>query len=180
MFSDPFDSFHNVVSEAKEERENLDRLLTVSTPRERLLVAAIGLVLLVLAAWLFFGSVARTVAFSGVLVGPGEGLAEGSRAMQALVWAEGGLQPRLAPGMPTTVQLTNGGSTLDGTIAAIADVPLSAERTAIPPAAVVSVHRIELSVDSGFDAAAMAGQPCRLVVEIGREPPVALFGMRRS
>ena len=180
MFNDPFDSFHNMVSEAKEERENLDRLLTISTPRERLLVGAIGLVLLVLAGWLFFGSVARTTAFSGVLVGPGEDLVEGSRAVQALVWAESGVEPRITPGMPAAVQLNNGGSTLNGTIAAIADVPLSTDRTAIPPAAVVSVRRVEVSLDEGFDSAAIAGQPCRLVVEIDREPPVALFGMRRS
>ena len=45
MFNNPFDSFHNTVAEAKQEREQLDRLLTISTPRERLLVAAIALLL---------------------------------------------------------------------------------------------------------------------------------------
>ena len=180
MFSDPFDSFHNMVSEAKEERENLDRLLTVSTPRERALVAVVGLVLLILAGWLFFGSVARTTAFGGVLIGPGEGPSAGSHSVQALVWAESGVAPRVTAGMPAEVRQTIGGSTLNGTITAIADVPLSTGRTGVPPAAVISVRRVELSVDEGFDAAAIAGQPCRIVIEIGREAPIALFGMRRS
>ena len=50
MFNSPFNSFHDTVAEAKEEREQLDRLLTISTPRERLLVAAIGLLLIALRA----------------------------------------------------------------------------------------------------------------------------------
>ena len=57
MFNNPFDSFHNTVAQAKEEREQLDRLLTISTPRERLLLGVIVLSLVVLAAWLFFGNV---------------------------------------------------------------------------------------------------------------------------
>ena len=68
MFNNPFDSFHNIVAEAKEEREQLDRLLTISTPRERLLVAAIALLLCILSAWLIFGSVARSLAVDGVVV----------------------------------------------------------------------------------------------------------------
>ena len=70
MFNNPFDSFHNTVAEAKEERERLDRLLTISTPRERLLVVGVAVLLLVLAAWLLLGGVARTVGVVGVLVDP--------------------------------------------------------------------------------------------------------------
>ena len=43
MFNSPFGSFQDTVAAAKEEREQLDRLLTISTPRERLLVAAASL-----------------------------------------------------------------------------------------------------------------------------------------
>jgi len=68
MFSNPFESFHDTVAAAKEERERLDRLLTISTPRERLLVAVIALSLGILVAWLFLGSVARSISFDGVLV----------------------------------------------------------------------------------------------------------------
>ena len=70
MFNNPLDSFHNTVAEAKEEREQLDRLLTISTPRERLLVGVIAALLVILAVWLFFGTVSRSVAVNGVLVEP--------------------------------------------------------------------------------------------------------------
>ena len=74
MFNNPLNSFHEIVAEAKEEREQLDRLLTISTPRERLLVVAIALVLGILLAWLFFGSVSRSLVVEGVLAGQGEAL----------------------------------------------------------------------------------------------------------
>ena len=68
MFNNPLNSFHEMVAEAKEEREQLDRLLTISTPRERLLVAGIALLLGALLAWFFLGSVARSIEVDGVLV----------------------------------------------------------------------------------------------------------------
>ena len=67
MFNNPFDSFHDTVAKAKEEREELDRLLTISTPSERVLVGAIAVLMLILGAWLFLGSVDRTAAIDGVL-----------------------------------------------------------------------------------------------------------------
>ena len=68
MSNNPFDSFHDMVAEAKAEREQLDRLLTISTPRERLLVVVIGLLLAVLGGWLFLGSVPRDLALHCALV----------------------------------------------------------------------------------------------------------------
>ena len=106
MFNNPFDSFHNTVAEAKEKREQLDRLLTISTPRERLLVAVIVLVFLILAAWLFLGSVARDVAVDGVLVEPGQNPFESNGSVQALVWVENDVAPQIEAGMPAVIELT--------------------------------------------------------------------------
>ena len=75
MFNNPLNSFHDIVSDAKEDREQLDRLLTISTPRERLTVALIALVLGILLGWLFFGNVARSLVVDGVLAGQGESMA---------------------------------------------------------------------------------------------------------
>ena len=72
MFNNPLNSFHDTVAEAKEEREQLDRLLTISTPRERLLVVAIAVVLCVTLAWLFYGNVAHSIAVDGVLSASGQ------------------------------------------------------------------------------------------------------------
>ena len=72
MFNNLFDSFHDTVAEAKEEREQLNRLLMISTPWERLLVAVISLLMFMLAAWLVFGNVSRNVVVDGILVEPAE------------------------------------------------------------------------------------------------------------
>ncbi|MCY4513520.1 MAG: hypothetical protein OXC69_00035 [Candidatus Tectomicrobia bacterium] len=183
MFNSPFDSFHNTVAEAKEEREQLDRLLTISTPRERLLVAVIALLLFVLAAWLFFGNVARSVAVDGVLVELGANLSEGNRTVQALVWVESDVAPHIEAGMPAVIELamTDGGAdTLDGEVATIAAVPLSEGLAEFRSATPVSVHRVDIALDEGLDLASLAGRKCRIVIELGRQSPVALFGMRRS
>ena len=114
MFNNPFDSFHNTVAEAKKEREQLDRLLTISTPRERLLVAAIAALLVILAAWLSFGNVHRSVALDGVLVEPesaggvplaSESTSSGLRSVQALVWVHRGVARDIGVGMPALVEL---------------------------------------------------------------------------
>ena len=183
MFNSPFDSFHNTVAEAKEEREQLDRLLTISTPRERLLVAVIALLLFVLAAWLFFGNVARSVAVDGVLVELGANLSEGNRTVQALVWAESDVAPHIEAGMPAVIELaiTDGeADTLDGEVDTIAAVPLSEGLAEFGSAAPVSVYRVDIALDEGLDLASLAGRKCRIVIELGRQSPVALFGMRRS
>ena len=81
MFNNPLNSFHDIVSDAKEDREQLDRLLTISTPRERLTVALIALVLGILLGWLFFGNVARSLVVDGVLAGQGESMAGQGESM---------------------------------------------------------------------------------------------------
>ena len=183
MFNNPFDSFHNIVAEAKEEREQLDRLLTVSTPRERLLVAVIASLLFILAAWLFLGNVPRSIAVDGALVKPGENLPEGGRSVQALVWVGSDLAPQIKTGMPAAIELRMAGGnedTLDGKVKAISALPLSAGLAALKSAAPVSVYRLDIALDKGTASAALAGRECRIVIELGRQSPAALFGMRRS
>ena len=178
MFNSPFDSFHNTVAEAKDEREQLDRLLTISTPRERLLVVGIALSLCILLAWLFFGSVARSLAVDGVLVEPGMGAPEGRRTVQTLVWFEGGAAADIEAGMPAAIELDLAGGksgTFDGVIEAISPAPLPEELTAVASAAPVAVHRVVIALDEDVDLGAAAGASCRIVIELGNQAPVAFF-----
>ena len=122
MFNSPFDSFHNTVAEAKDEREQLDRLLTISTPRERLLVVGVALLLCILLAWLFFGSVARSLAVDGVLLEPGIDSPEGQRSVHALVWIEGDVAEDIEAGVPVAIEVDLAGGesgTIDGVIETI-------------------------------------------------------------
>ncbi len=183
MFNNPFDSFHDTVADAKEEREQLDRLLTISTPRERLLVAAVGLSLLTLAAWLVFGSVARSVAVDGVLVEPGENRVEGERSVQALVWVDGDVAPRIEAGMRAVIELavTEGDAeTLEGEVVSIAAIPWSDGLAPVESAAPAAVHRLDIALDAGLELASLAGRECRIVIQLGSQSPVALFGLRPS
>ena len=178
VFNNPFDSFHNTVAEAKEEREQLDRLLTVSTPRERLLVTVVALLLVTSIAWLLFGSVARSFAIDGVLVEPGEDQFEAARSVQALVWIENGVLPEIAAGMPTVIELGTAdgeAETIGGEIAAIAAVRLPELPTAFESAAPVSVHRVHIALDESRDPSSIAGRKCRIVIEIGTLSPIALL-----
>ena len=178
MFNNLFGSFHDIVAEAKEEREQLDRLLTISTPRERLLVAAIVVFLLALSAWLLFGNIARSVAFNGVLVEQAETLPEGSRLVQALVWTRGGSARSIEAGMPVTLELDTkdaGASALGGAVRAISAMPFSEGMAAPPPAASVSLHRVDIALEQGLDPASLNSRECRLVIGLGRQSPIDLF-----
>jgi len=183
VFNNPFDSFHNTVAEAKEEREQLDRLLTISTPRERLLVAVIALLLFILAVWLFFGSMARSLAVDGVLVEPGENLLEGNRTVQVLVWARSDVAPHIKAGMPAVIELEKSdgqADSLDGKVAKITAIPLSEELAVFDPAAPVSLHRVNITLDESLYFASLASRECQVVIKIGRQAPVTLLRMRRS
>ena len=176
VFNNPFDSFHNTVAEAKEEREQLDRLLTISTPRERLLIAVIALLLSILAIWLVYGSIGSSLAVSGLVVGGDE------RSVQALVWVEHDTAPRIEAGMPAVVELDTAdgeADALDGEIATISVVPLSEALSALASKAPVSVHRVDIALDESPDSASLAGRECRIINELGRQSPTALLQLRR-
>ena len=181
MFNNPFGSFHDTVAEAKEDREQLGRLLTISTPRERLLVAAIGVVLLALGAWLLLGSVAQSTAMAGVLADPA-GASEGSRSIEALAWVDREVAPRLAPGMRAEIELSGAdvqSATLIGEVATVAAVPLTGPLAGYERAAPTSIRRVRITLDEALDFTPPAGTACRIVIEIGRQSPVMLFGSRR-
>ena len=173
VFNNPFDSFHNTVAEAKDEREQLDRLLTVSTPRERLLVGIIVLIVALIAVWLFLGSVSHSRAVDGVVAEPASG-----DSLQLLVWAGHDHTMPVNPGLQATVRLTTAdGSahTLKGEIASVSAVP-HARDLAMP----VSMYLVDVAIDRDLSTTVPAGIKCRLVIELARQSPISLLGMRPS
>ncbi|MXX99229.1 MAG: hypothetical protein F4Y67_00180 [Chloroflexi bacterium] len=177
MFNNPFDSFHNTVAEAKEEREQLDRLLTVSTPRERLLVTVTALLLAAFVAWLFFGSVDRALAVDGVLVEVGQHPSAAGQSAQALVWIENDSLPAIEPGMPAVIELGTA-DPISGVVSAISADSLSELPAAFEPAAPVSVHRVVIALDKSRDPDSIVGRDCRVVIETGTQSPVAFLRLR--
>ena len=183
MFNSPFHPFHKIVAEAKEEREQLDRLLTISAPRERALVAVIALVLIVFAAWLFFGNVARSVVTDGLLVEPGADLSGANRSLQAVIWLERDVAQQIGAGMPALVEVTTTDGEergLDGKVVTIATVPMS-DQSALPEsAAPISLHRVNIALGEDLDFAYLDGTECTIVIKLGKYSPVSLLGLGRS
>lgn len=56
---------------SRNKRQQLDHLLRVAAPHERVILAGIGVALLALLVWLLFGTVVRSVTVDGVLLKPG-------------------------------------------------------------------------------------------------------------
>ena len=178
MFNNPLESFHDMVAEAKEEREQLDRLLTISTPRERLLVAAIAVFLLLLCAWLLFGNIARSITFNGTLAEQGETLPGGSRHVQALAWIQGDTALSIEAGMPVMLELDTKDAkagTLGGAVKAISAMPFSGGTSTSPPVASVALHRVDIELEDGLEPGALASRKCRLVIVLGRQSPIELL-----
>ena len=178
MFNNPFNSFHDTVAEAKEEREQLDRLLTVSTPRERLLVVLAALLLVVLAAWLFFGNVARSLAVEGVLIEAGEAPPGGDRSVQALIWVERDAAPHVKAGMPVAVELAAADEdpgVIEGEIVEFSALPFSGGLAALESSAPMSVFRMDIALDESFDLESLASSHCRIVIELGRQSLVSFL-----
>ena len=69
MFNNPF---RERAIAASANRQQLDRLLRVTAPHERLALAAVGLILGGVSVWALFGTIAGEIALDGVLVVPGQ------------------------------------------------------------------------------------------------------------
>ena len=68
MFGNPF---LQESAGSRNKYQQLDHLLRVTAPHERMILAGIGLVMLALVAWVLFGSIVRSVTIDGVLFEPG-------------------------------------------------------------------------------------------------------------
>ena len=176
MFDNPFDSFHNTVAEAKRERDQLDRLLTISTSGERLLVVSIFILTLLLVIWLVFGNVSRSVAFDGVVLAA----SEENGVVRVLAWVDTDVTPNLKAGMPVIITPTDapgGLNSIVGELQSIEDVQVSNETAALPTIA-LPVRPIAFAIVAETAAASLEGAECRIAVELGGQSPLNLFGMR--
>ena len=68
MFDSPF---RQEAAASRNERQQLDHLLRITAPNERVILAGIVAVLVGFVAWALVGSVERAVTFDGVLIEPG-------------------------------------------------------------------------------------------------------------
>ena len=69
MFKSPFSE--KAIAASANRRQQLDHLLRVTAPHERIVLAAIAVILAGLGSWAMFGSIVRVVVLDGVLIVPG-------------------------------------------------------------------------------------------------------------
>ena len=183
MFNSPFSSFEEIVAEAKEEREQLSRLLTVSTPRERHLLIAICLFVAVWAAWLVFGSISRDIAVEGLLVESAQDVVGEGQPVFAVVWADGDVAKQISTGMHAVMELNvNDGKTLalEGVIDEVSALPLSQELAALGSVAPMFALRLGVALNDDLDLSSLESQECRILIEVEEQSPVSLLGAMRS
>ncbi len=172
MFIDPF---QKMAAEAKDDREKLDRLLTVSAPHERVLIATVTLALIAFCGWLVFGSIARSIALDGVL----SEAPDDERTLQVLVWLEHDLARNIDPGAELSIALVDdaGALRLSGELSSlvVAAVPGWPEAMGSPSPA--SLYQITISLEQGRQLELPPSAPCRLEITLGRQSPAALLGL---
>jgi len=146
-------------------------------------VAVTGLVLLLFVAWLLFGTVARSVTIEGVLVEAGERHSGDNSSLQAVVWLERGLVRQIESGMPASLEIdmTDGQARGHaGVVAGLAAVPPADGAAPFESAAPVTPHRLQIILDEGQEFPSADGPACRIVIELGRQSPLAFFVRRQS
>lgn len=183
MFNNPFDSFHNTVGKAKDDREQLDQLLTISTPRERSLVAAIAVLLLTAALWFFFGNISREYVVSGVLSKFDEVSIFETDTVEALVWIDNTVVTKIRSGMSASLELSIpdiGPDEFQGTVSRLDGIPHVHERELVNSAPRASLYRISIGLDEELGFESNVGQECRIIIELGRQTPLALLSGSRS
>ncbi|MDE2993610.1 MAG: HlyD family efflux transporter periplasmic adaptor subunit [Chloroflexota bacterium] len=68
MFNNPF---REEAATSRNERQQLDRLLRITAPHERIILAGVAVVLAAFVAWALLGRIDRSISFDGVVVEPG-------------------------------------------------------------------------------------------------------------
>ena len=178
MFNNPFESFHDTVAEAKEEREQLDRLLIISTPRERVLVALVFLTVIAFGAWLAFGSVAQRVSIDGVVVGPVGNSDDSTGLVEVAVWIGSVSAANVEVGMPASIRLTGRTESIaaaKGEVKAIASSPIPSELSTAESVS-YSYRRFDIVVDTAFMHSLLVPEKCVVDIEIGRQSPLTMIG----
>ncbi len=185
MFNSPFDSFENILAEAKEERDQLDRLLRISTPRERVLVALIAVLLVSFCTWLFLGNVTRNLAVEGVIIEPDKQTSTTNNLLQALVWLESDIAEEIRAGMSATIDIHWADGTakrLEGQVTTFAPVALPDWSARVESAAPLTMRKVDFDIDTAlegdFRPSSLNATQCRIVIALEKQSPLALFGLR--
>lgn len=186
MFTNPFASFHDSVSQAKEEREQLGQLLTISTPAERLLVVLICITVIALAAWLFLGKVTPTIAVDGMLSLSNESTQPTPTLTKPTVYAKSvwltqDKVRRIQPGLEAVIEVVtsdNSKLTINGTVAKIASANDNPELHSAQIPGKFALYSVHIESSSQISISAIQDASCRIFIHLNPEAPITHFRLK--
>ncbi|MCY4100999.1 MAG: hypothetical protein OXF46_08765 [Rhodobacteraceae bacterium] len=174
-------SFHDTIAESKAEREQYDRLLTISTPRERLLILTICILFLGMGTWLFTGNVKHHFSANGMVVDI-ESPQNGDNTSVALtIWIESDISPQIEAGTPARLHFDSvkeNQSTIYGEVALVFNpIPDNDLLTLISDLAGGYLYHVQIVLDETMNLKALMNQECEVVFHIGTVTPLNYFLM---
>lgn len=183
MFGNQFDSFHNTVAEAKKEREQLNKLLTISTPKERVLVIVIGVTILVLAAWLLFGQVPMSISVAGEFNVPHEYADEPDMPGLEMVtvrsdWLTSEDIRHVTPALPANIGIlmSNGEQvSLKAEVLSITSLHDAISEPTLQQRLGRNFHQVVLTLTEPHDQAILHKQECEIQLLLGKRSVASLF-----
>lgn len=151
MLNSPFSE--KALAASANRRQQLDHLLRVTAPHERIVLAAIAVILAGVGMWGLHGSIAREVALDGVLIAPGQRhdvvAAEPGYLTELLVAAGDRVEPGAAIARQTVPELERETAALRGQVASLeAETGRTGGDTAAAPALLTSARVALLQMEA--------------------------------
>ena len=182
MFNNPF---REQAIAASASRQQLDRLLRVTAPHERMALVAVGLILVGVGAWILFGEVDRAVELDCVVVMTGQDYQDATsdpqdRRLQAALYAAPRVARLLQPGMEASVDVhLPSGATwrLEGSVGATTAEWSPAGDSEAMATTTAAGRRVEINLPPVPDLELPEGTPCRARIVHGRYSPATLLGL---
>ena len=164
MLDSPFES----AAVRRHKDREADKLLIVSAPRERVVLACLAMFVLAVTALVAVGSVDRTISLDGVVY-----RAAADRPVRVALRVAPALGQSIRPGIAATIEVAGpGGATLqlEGETALPVATALSEELAAHLPWPTNGVRRIDVAIADTDDALAVPeGSTCRVQISLGRQ-----------
>lgn len=171
---------HESVAESKRDREQHDRLLTISTPGERLLILTISLLFIALGIWFFTGDMKKYITADGLLVGVEAPLDANNQLVDVVIWLRTDVAPGVRIGTPAKIAFnTESGEefSINGEISSISNAtnPQHEQMPLITELAGGSLYQVRLSLAENIDMASNLDNGCEVEFHIGFVTPFRFF-----
>ncbi len=178
-----FNLIHDTAAESKTEREEYDRLLILSTPRESLIIITTALLLFVSGIWFFTGNFKHAISTNGKLVEIEKPSNVEKQLADVIVWISTGDIADLVAGMP--VQLIYD-SAIGDDVSINGNIVQFSSATTIHKSEMTSLiteltggtlYQVRLSLSGGLDISSLLDKEIVIIFELASVTPFQYFLM---